>query len=125
VFAAANKTVVRRDVEEVPDRRRIQLVAELCTDDCVTHRPELAPPIVGIENPQRVVTGLAGQLAFLLYPGGFLMADGDMVGGRLRQDVIYAKDWQSRVGPLPVVWKRATWTVHAIAPLRERKIAED
>ena len=44
-----NKAIVRRYFEEVLDRRKLDILDELVTTDCVIHRPEASEPIQGLE----------------------------------------------------------------------------
>jgi hypothetical protein len=44
-----NKEIVRRYIEEVVDQRKLDILAELVTTDCIIHRPETSAPIRGLE----------------------------------------------------------------------------
>ena len=41
----SNKAIVRRDFEEVVDKRKLDILGEIVTTDCIIHRPEASEPI--------------------------------------------------------------------------------
>jgi hypothetical protein len=46
----SNKAMVRRYFEEVVDKRKLDILDELVTADCVIHRPEASEPIRSIQR---------------------------------------------------------------------------
>ncbi|HEU5463257.1 MAG TPA: ester cyclase [Candidatus Binatia bacterium] len=45
----SNKAIVRRYFEEVVDKRKLEVLDEIVSMDCVIHRPEASEPIRGLE----------------------------------------------------------------------------
>jgi len=49
----SNKAIVRRYFEEVVDKRKLDILDEIATTDCVINRPEVSEPIRGLEASSR------------------------------------------------------------------------
>ena len=45
----SNKAVVRRYFEEAVDKRKLDVLDEIVSTDCVIHRPEAPEPIRGLD----------------------------------------------------------------------------
>ena len=46
---ASHKAIVRRYFEEALDKRRLDVLDEIVSGDCIIHRPEASEPIRGLE----------------------------------------------------------------------------
>ena len=96
--------------EDVLDGGQVSLVAELFAPDCVVHRPELPEPLVGREQVTAYVRVCPHTYSHSITSFEHLIAEGDLVAVRLRHDVRYRADWQSRAGKIASSGKSIAWT---------------
>jgi predicted ester cyclase len=122
---AANKAVVRRYFEEVLDGGHVSLVEELFAPNCVIHRPELPEPLVGREQVTAYVSRRPSAYSHSLTSFEHVIAEGDLVAVRLRHDVTYRADWQSRAGMIAAIGKSITWTANVFFRIRNEMIVEE
>jgi len=122
---AANKAVVRRYFEDVLDGGQVSLVAELFAPDCVVHRPELPEPLVGREQVTAYVSARPRAYSHSVTSFEHVIAEGDLVAVRLRHEVTYRADWQSRAGKIAAVGKSITWTANVFFRIRDEMIVEE
>jgi predicted ester cyclase len=122
---ADQKAIVRRYFEEVLDQRKIELIDELVTTDCIIHRPEMTEPIVGIEAFKEVLKGILEVYSEFSTTIHDLIEEEDRVACRLSHRAINRGDWTSRLGRHAVAGKPVTWQAIAIFRLQEGKIAEE
>jgi len=122
---AANKAVVRRYFEDVLDGGQASLVAELFASDCVVHRPELPEPLVGREQVTAYVSARPRAYSHSVTSFEHVIAEGDLVAVRLRHEVTYRADWQSRAGKIAAVGKSITWTANVFFRIRDEMIVEE
>ncbi len=113
---AANKSVVRRYFEDVLDGGHVSLVEELFAPDCVVHRPELPEPLVGREQVTAYVGRRPSAYSHSVTSFEHLIAEGDLVAVRLRHDVTYRADWQSRAGKIAALQRLAGDLIHLGTP---------
>ena len=122
---AANKAVVRRYFEDVLDGGQVSLVAELFAPDCVVHRPELPEPLVGREQVTAYVSARPRAYSHSVTSFEHVIAEGDLVAARLRHEVTYRADWQSRAGKIAASGKSITWTANVFFRIRDEMIVEE
>ena len=119
------KAIVRRYFEEVLDRRKIEILNELVTADCIIHRPEMAEPIVGVEAFREALSGILQVYSEFSTTIHDLIAEEDRVACRLSHRAINRGEWTSRLGRHEVTGKRVTWEAIAIFRFRDGRIAEE
>jgi predicted SnoaL-like aldol condensation-catalyzing enzyme len=122
---ARNKAVVERYFHEVLDRKRIELLPELCARDVVLHRP--GNDVNGLDAAmQRLRAVLADYTAFATELSG-LMAEGDMVSVRVTHRTrVRPHAFRSRAGEVNVAREQElNWTAVVQFRLRDGKIAEE
>ena len=122
---AQQKATVRRYFEEVLDKRKVDILDELVTVDCIIHRPEAAEPIVGLEafrQALRRILEVYSEFATTIYD---LIAEDDRVACRLSHRAVNRGEWASRLGRHAVAGKTVTWPAIAIFRFRGGKIAEE
>jgi predicted ester cyclase len=122
---AANKAVVRRYFEDVLDGGHVSLVEKLFAPDCVVHRPELSEPLVGREEVTAYVSARPRAYSHSDTTFEHLIAEGDLVAVRLRHNVTYRADWQSRAGKIAAVGKSINWTANVFFRLRNEMIVAE
>ena len=122
---AANKAVVRRYFENVLDGGQASLVEELFAPDCVVHRPELPEPLVGREQVTAYVSARPRTYSRSVTSFEHVIAEGDLVAVRLRHEVTYRADWQSRAGKIAASGKSITWTANVFFRIRDEMIVEE
>lgn len=122
---AANKAVVRRYFEDLLDGGQVSLVEELFAPDCVVHRPELPEPLVGREQVTAYIRARPRTYSRSVTSFEHVIAEGDLVAVRLRHDVTYRADWQSRAGKIAAVGKSITWTANVFFRIRNELIVEE
>ena len=122
---AANKSVVRRYIEDVLDGGQASLVAELFAPDCVVHRPELPEPLVGREQVIAYVSARPRAYSHSVTSFEHVIAEGDLVAVRLRHEVTYRADWQSRAGKIASSGKSIAWTANVFFRIRNALIVEE
>ncbi len=119
------KAIVRRYFEEVLDRRKLEILNELVTADCIIHRPEMAEPIVGVEAFREALSGILQVYSEFSTTIHDLIAEEDRVACRLSHRAINRGEWTSRLGRHEVTGKRVTWEAIAIFRFRDGRIAEE
>ena len=122
---AANKAVVRRYFEDVLDGGQVSLVEELFAPDCVVHRPERPEPLVGREQVTAYVGQRSRAYSHSVTSFEHVIAESDLVAVRLRHDVTYRADWQSRAGKIAASGKSITWTANVFFRIRDEMIVEE
>jgi predicted ester cyclase len=119
------KAIVRRYFKEVLDRRKIEILNELVTADCIIHRPEMAEPIVGVEAFREALSGILQVYSEFSTTIHDLIAEEDRVACRLSHRALNRGEWTSRHGRHEVTGKSVTWDAIAIFRFREGRIAEE
>ena len=119
------KAIVRRYFEEVLDRRKIEILNELVTADCIIHRPEMAEPIGGVEAFRKTLKGILQVYSEFSTTIHDLIAEEDRVACRLSHQALHRGEWTSRLGRHEVAGKSVTWDAIAIFRFREGHIAEE
>ena len=122
---AANKSVVRRYFQDVLDGGQVSLVAELFAPDCIVHRPELPKPMVGREQVTAYVSARPRAYSHSVTSFEHVIAEDDLVAVRLRHEVTYRLDWQSRAGKIAASGKSITWTANVFFRMRDEMIVEE
>ena len=122
---AANKSVVRRYFQDVLDGGQVSLVAELFAPDCVVHRPELPEALVGREQVTAYVSARPRTYSHSVTSFEHVIAEDDLVAVRLRHEVTYRADWQSRAGKIASSGKSITWTANVFFRMRDEMIVEE
>jgi predicted ester cyclase len=122
---AHQKAIVRRYFEEVLDKRKLDILDELATTDCIIHRPEMPEPIVGVEAFRKALRGILQVYSEFSTTIHDLIAEDDRVACRLSHRAVNRGAWSSRIGIHPVAGKTVTWPAIAIFRFREGKIAEE
>lgn len=119
----SHKAVVRRYFAEAVDQRNGDILDELCTADCVIHRPELPEPIEGLGNFKRgFARTLYREMTTTIED---LIAEGDRVACRLSHRAVFRGEWTSRLGRHAVAGRTVSWSAIVIFRFREGKIAEE
>jgi len=120
---ASQKDIVRRYFAEAVDQRNGDILDELCTADCVIHRPELPEPIEGLENFKRgFARTLYREMTTTIED---LVAEGDRVACRLSHRAVFRGEWTSRLGRHAVAARTVGWPAIVIFRFRDGKIAEE
>lgn len=122
--AASHKEIVRRYFAEAVDKGNADILDELWTSDCVVHRPEVAEPIIGLENFKRAFRQILDPYTEFTATIHDLIAEGDRVVCRLSHGAVHRGDWTSRLGRHPVAGRTVSFSAVAIFRFREGKIAE-
>jgi len=122
---AHQKEVVRRYFEEALDKRKLDILDELATTDCVIHRPEMREPIAGLEAFREVLRRILQVYSEFSTTIHDLVAEDDRVACRLSHCAVNRGAWTSRLGTHAVAGKTVTWSAIAIFRFREGKIAEE
>ena len=121
----SNKAIVRRYFEEVVDKRKLEILDEIVSMDCVIHRPEASEPIRGLEDFKHMLEAMLNVYSEFTTTIHELIAEEDRVACRLSHKAVNRGEWTSRLGKHPVTGKTVTWQAIAIFRLRDRKIAEE
>src|SRR5438309_2755287 len=114
-----NKAVVRRFVEEIPNKKNSVPADELLTSGFVLHFPNL-PPVEGIEAFKAIPTAILSAFPDLIETIDFLVAEGDYVVERFTLSGTHLGDF---MGVAPT-GQAVSWTAIAIYRLEEGRIAE-
>jgi predicted ester cyclase len=122
---AQQKAIVRRYFEEVLDKRKVDILDELVTIDCLIHRPEAVGPIVGLEAFKQALRGILEVYSEFTTTIHDLIAEDDRVACRLSHRAVNRGEWTSRLGRHAVAGKAVTWPAIAIFRFQEGKIAEE
>lgn len=122
---AHQKEVVRRYFEEVLDKRKLDVLGELVTTDCIIHRPEVPEPIVGLEAFRQFLKGILEVYSDFSTTIHDVIGEDDRVACRLTHRAVNRGAWTSRLGTHTVADKTVTWSAIAIFRFREGKIEEE
>ena len=122
---AVNKSVVHRYFEDVLDGGQVSLVETLFAPDCVVHRPERTTPLVGHEQVTAYVSARPRTYSHSVTSFEHVIAEDDLVAVRLRHEVTYRADWQSRAGKIASSGKSITWTANVFFRMRDEMIVEE
>lgn len=120
-----NKAVVERYFHEVLDRKRIDLMPELCARDVVLHRPGF--DVTGLDAAiQRLRSVLQDYSAFSTELSG-LIAEGDLVSVRVSHRTrVRPHAFRSRAGDVRITREQElNWTAIVQFRLKDGKIAEE
>ena len=121
----SNKAIVRRYFEEVVDKRKLEILDEIISMDCVIHRPEASEPIRGLEAFKHALERILQTYSEFTTTIHDLIAEEDRVACRLSHRAVNRNEWTSRLGKHAVTGKTVNWQAIAIFRLRDRKIAEE
>ena len=114
-----NKAVVRRFVEEIPNKKDSVPADELLTSRFVLHFPNM-PPVDGIEAFEEIPTTILSAFPDLVETIDDLLAEGDRVVERM---TLRGTHLGGFMGCAPT-GKPVSWTAIAIYRLEEGRIAE-
>src|SRR5262245_5584621 len=121
----SNKAIVRRYFEEVLDKRKLVILDEVVTTDCIIHRPEASEPIRGLGAFRRTLERILQVYNEFKTTIHDLIAEEDRVACRLSHRAVNRSEWTSRLGTHPVAGKTVSWPAIAIFRIRDGKIAEE
>ena len=122
---AFHKTIVRRYFEEVVDKRKLDILDEIVTTDCIIHRPEASGPILGLEAFKQALEKILQVYSEFTTTIHDLIAEEDRVACRLSHRAVNRGEWISRFGRHAVAGKTDSWRAIAIFRIRDGKIAEE
>ena len=114
-----NKAVVRRFVEEIPNRKNSVPTEELLTNGFVLHFPNM-PAVEGIEAFKEIPTAIVSAFPDLVETIDDLVAEGDHVVEWMTLRGTHLGEF---MGVAPT-GKAVSWTAIAIYRLEEGRIAE-
>jgi predicted ester cyclase len=120
-----NKAIVRRYFREALDRRKLDVLDEIITLDCVIHRPEASEPIRGLEAFKHALERILQTYSEFTTTIHDLIAEEDRVACRLSHWAVNRGEWTSRLGRHAVAGKTVSWSAIAIFHIRDGKIAEE
>jgi predicted ester cyclase len=120
-----NKAIVRRYFREALDRRKLDVLDEIITLDCVIHRPEASEPIRGLEAFKHALERILQTYSEFTTTIHDLIAEDDRVACRLSHRAVNRGEWTSRLGRHAVAGKIVSWPAIAIFHIRDGKIAEE
>jgi predicted ester cyclase len=121
----SNKAVVRRYFEEVVDKRKLDILDEIVTIDCIIHRPEASEPIRGLEAFKHALERILEVYREFTTTIHDLIAEEDRVACRLSHRAVNRGEWTSRIGRHAVAGKTVSWPAIVIFRIRDGKIAEE
>ena len=121
----SNKAIVRRYFEEVVDKRKLEILDEIVSMDCVIHRPEASEPIRGLEAFKHALERILQTYSEFTTTIHDLIAEEDRVACRLSHKAVNRGEWTSRLGKHAVTGKTVNWQAIAIFRIRDGKIAEE
>ena len=121
----SNKAIVRRYFEEVVDNRKLDILGEIVTKDCVIHRPEVSEPIRGLEAFRQALERILQVYSEFKTTIHDVIAEEDRVACRLSHRAVNRTEWTSRLGTHAVAGRTVTWSAIAIFRLHDGKIAEE
>jgi predicted ester cyclase len=122
---ASNKATVRRYIEEVLDKRNLDVLDEIVAPDCLIHRPELQEPIRDRAAFRQVLERILQVYSEFHTTIHDLFAEDDRVVVRLSHHVVNRGEWTSRLGRHNVAGKSVSWSATTIFRFREGKIVEE
>jgi predicted ester cyclase len=120
-----NKAIVRRYFEEVVDKRKLDILDEIVTTDCIIHRPEASEPIRGLEAFKQALERILMAYREFNTTIHDLIAEEDRVACRLNHRAVNRGEWTSRLGRHAVAGKTVSWPAIVIFRIRDGKIAEE
>ena len=121
----SNKAIVRRYFEEVVDKRKLEILDEIVSMDCVIHRPEASEPIRGLEAFKHALERILQTYSEFTTTIHDLIAEEDRVACRLSHRAVNRNEWTSRLGKHAVTGKTVSWPAIAIFRFHDGKIAEE
>ena len=121
----SNKAIVRRYFEEVVDKRKLEILDEIVSMDCVIHRPEASEPIRGLEDFKHMLEAMLNVYSEFTTTIHELIAEEDRVACRLSHRAVNRNEWTSRLGKHAVTGKTVSWPAIAIFRFHDGKIAEE
>jgi predicted ester cyclase len=121
----SNKAVVRRYFAEGVDKRKLDVLDEIVSTDCVIHRPEASEPIRGLNAFKQALEKILQVYSEFTTTIHDLIAEEDRVACRLSHGAVNRGEWTSRIGRHAVAGKRVSWPAIAIFRIRDEKIAEE
>ena len=121
----SNKAIVRRYFEEVVDKRKLDILDEIVTTDCIIHRPEAAEPIRGMEAFKHALERILQVYTEFTTTIHDLIAEENRVACRLSHRAVNRGEWTSRLGTHAAAGKTVTWPAIAIFRFHDGKIAEE
>lgn len=121
----SNKSIVRRYFEEVVDKRKLEILDEIVSMDCIIHRPEVSEPIRGLEAFRHALERILQVYSEFTTTIHDLIAEKDRVACRLTHRAVNRGEWTSRLGPHAVAGRTVTWRAMAIFRFHDGKIAEE
>ena len=121
----SNKAIVRRYFEEVVDKRKLEILDEIMSMDCVIHRPEASEPIRGLEAFKHALERILQTYSEFTTTIHDLIAEEDRVACRLSHRAVNRNEWTSRLGKHAVTGKTVSWPAIAIFRFHDGKIAEE
>jgi len=121
----SNKTIVRRYFEEVLDKRKLDILDEIVTTDCIIHRPEASEPIRGLEAFKHALERILNAYTEFTTTIHDLIAEEDRVACRLSHRAVNSGEWTSRLSRHAVAGKTVSWPAIAIFRIRDGTIAEE
>jgi predicted ester cyclase len=122
---AFHKATVRRYFEEALDQRKLDILDEIVTRDCIIHRPETNEPIRGIDSFKQCLERILQAYSEFNTTIHDLIEENDRVACRLTHRALNRGEWTSRLGRHDVPGKPVSWSAIAIFRFREGKIAEE
>ena len=115
----SNKEIVRRFVEEIPNRGHVEAAGDFLHDDCVVHFPNM-PDFVGLEEFKALPELIRTAFPDVLETIEDLVAEGDKVVERFTLRATHQGDF---MGAKPT-GRPVTWTALAVYRLVDGKIKE-
>ena len=122
---ASCRAIVRRYFGEALDKRKLDVLDEIVTIDCLIHRPETQEPIRGLTAFKQCLEGILQVYSEFNTTIHDLIAEDDRVACRLSHRAVNRGEWTSRLGRHDVAGKPVSWPAIAIFRFREGKIAEE
>ena len=121
----SNKAIVRRYLEEAVDKRKLEILDEIVSMDCVIHRPEASEPIRGLEAFRQALDRILQVYSEFKTTIHDVIAEEDRVACRLSHRAVNGSEWTSRLGAHAVAGKTVSWPAIAIFRFHDGKIAEE
>ena len=105
--AESNKAIVRRYFEEVLDKRKLDILDEMVTTNCIIHRPEASEPIRGLEAFKQALERILQVYSEFTTTIHDLIAEEHRVACRLSHRAVNRGDWTSPLGTHPLRERRS------------------
>ena len=122
---ASNKAIVCRYFEELVDKRKLAILDEIVSMDCVIHRPEASEPIRGLEAFRQAMERILHVYSEFKTTIHDVIAEEDHVACRLSHRAVNGSEWTNRLGTHAVAGKTISWPAIAIFRFHDGKIAEE